>query len=375
MSFVHRQLLTALPRRSSRRTFISCPGNLKLLDSHSPSSPTTRTRTKSRRSSFVPQPHSKSEDPGPAATDDSEPAPVKLRHDDTEMDSASPRLTPWIKQLMDEIHTENGGSSSCSVAPSGIGNTFSLAGPNRTTATTTSMAIYDSFSVHNNPVSTTATTSDNDDDDDDDDERGNPLHNNKTISKLNEDPKICWPVDPNLYHHVRACLSDIEYEDPELATRDTGLSVCTLGTGAGNASKLRANTSTVIRAGSHSYLIDAGEGVQRQFLASRISFRDVRKIFITHMHGDHVFGLPSFLLNLQIAGLLANEQRTVEIYGPVGLFNYIATSLSLTGTELRKMTVEVYELHGGTQRSMRHQCNRRTFPEFFHQVRTCYFIE
>jgi hypothetical protein len=182
------------------------------------------------------------------------------------------------------------------------------------------------------------------------------------------DPKRGWPIDPCLYPHVRACLSDIEFEDPEIAARDTGLSVCTLGTGAGNATRTRSNTCTVVRNGSYSYLIDAGEGLQRQFLSSRLSYRDVRKIFITHMHGDHVFGLPGFLLNVQVSSLNANKVHTVEIYGPVGLYNFIATALSLTNTELRKLTVEVYELQGGTQRSMRSAANRKTFPEFHHKV-------
>jgi ribonuclease BN (tRNA processing enzyme) len=92
-------------------------------------------------------------------------------------------------------------------------------------------------------------------------------------------------------------------------------------------------------------------------------------LFAAHLHGDHVFGLPGFLLNLQVSSLNANKAHAIEIYGPVGLYNYIATSLSLTNTELRKLTVEVYELHGGTQRSMRYAANRKTFAEFHHKVR------
>jgi Metallo-beta-lactamase superfamily len=182
------------------------------------------------------------------------------------------------------------------------------------------------------------------------------------------DPKQSWLIDPLLRPHIRACLSDVEFESNELAARDTGLSVCTLGTGAGNATKMRSNTCTVVKNRGFSYLIDAGEGLQRQFTFSRINFRDVRKIFITHMHGDHVFGLPGLLLNMQVAGLNANKQRAVEIYGPVGLYNYIATALTLTNTELRRLNVQVFELQGGTQRSMRYAGNRKSFPEFHHKV-------
>lgn len=82
------------------------------------------------------------------------------------------------------------------------------------------------------------------------------------------------------------------------------------------------------------------------------------------MHADHIFGLPGLLLHLQAANLYAHDKRNVEIYGPVGLYNYIVTSLTLSGSELRKLKVDVYELHGGTQRSMRPSSNRKHFHEF-----------
>lgn len=85
------------------------------------------------------------------------------------------------------------------------------------------------------------------------------------------------------------------------------------------------------------------------------------------MHGDHVFGLPGLLLNLQLSGIQARERRTLEIFGPVGLYNYIATTLSLCGTELKKIDVIVYELHGGTQRSMRHAGNCNHYRDFRHR--------
>jgi Metallo-beta-lactamase superfamily len=184
------------------------------------------------------------------------------------------------------------------------------------------------------------------------------------------DPKDTWPIDPNLYPHLRTSLTDINvYDVPELLSRDTGLSICVLGTSAGGSCRLRSNTATVVRSGAYCYLIDAGEGVQRQFMLSRLRYNDIRKIFITHMHADHVFGISGLLLSLQMARLNETTPRPIEIYGPVGLYNYIAMSLALTCTELRKLKVFIYELHGGTQRSMRFSGNRKTFPEFQHKVR------
>jgi Metallo-beta-lactamase superfamily len=188
------------------------------------------------------------------------------------------------------------------------------------------------------------------------------------FDRVTVDPKLAWPVDPNLYPHVRACLGDIEFESREVSMRETGLHVCTLGTSAGNACRLRSNTCTVVKAGSVTYLFDAGEGVQRQFMLSRLGFNEVRKIFITHMHADHVYGLPGLLLSLQVARMYSRAQLPVEIYGPVGLYNFLAMTLALTGTQLRRLNVHVYELQGGTQRSMRFAGNRQTYPEFAHKV-------
>lgn len=85
------------------------------------------------------------------------------------------------------------------------------------------------------------------------------------------------------------------------------------------------------------------------------------------MHPDHVFGLPGLLLHLHAANQLAQTQRNVSVYGPVGLYNYIVSCLSLSGSELRKIKVDVYELNGGTNRSLRSAANRKHFTEFRHR--------
>lgn len=170
-------------------------------------------------------------------------------------------------------------------------------------------------------------------------------------------------MDSKLAPHIRACLN-LDFEDQELGVRDTGFSVCTLGTGSGTGTYYRSNPSSVLKSAGICYLVDAGEGIQRQFLTSRMNVRDIQKIFITHMHGDHIFGLPGLLLYLQVANVNSNTPRNIEIYGPVGLYNYLTTSLALSCSEIKKTRVDVYELHGGTQRSMRSGANRNTFNDF-----------
>jgi Metallo-beta-lactamase superfamily len=220
-----------------------------------------------------------------------------------------------------------------------------------------------------------------DDEDDNDPELSSVDSSTGTIDrisswdKINSDPKDTWPIDPNLYPHIRTSLTDIEFSnEQELLGRDTGLSICTLGTSAGGSCRLRSNSATVVRSGSFCYLVDAGEGVHRQFMLSRLRYNDISKIFITHMHADHVFGLASLLLSMQVARIKDAMPQSIEIYGPVGLYNFVAMTLALTCTEVRKIKIFIYELHGGTQRSMRFSGNRKAFPEFQHKVRFDVYI-
>jgi ribonuclease Z len=66
-------------------------------------------------------------------------------------------------------------------------------------------------------------------------------------------------------------------------------------------------------------LFDTGEDVQRAFEEAKIKINKPLTIFITHMHGDHVIGLPGLLFRL---GLL-NRTKDVEIFGPRGMFFYL----------------------------------------------------
>jgi ribonuclease Z len=66
-------------------------------------------------------------------------------------------------------------------------------------------------------------------------------------------------------------------------------------------------------------LFDCGEGVQRQMIRARVGFHSKTKFFITHMHGDHVLGLPGLI---QTMALLDRKQK-LEVFGPVGIKAFI----------------------------------------------------
>lgn len=156
--------------------------------------------------------------------------------------------------------------------------------------------------------------------------------------------------------------------DREFCTRTfhTGMHIAFLGTAGGQSTTLRNAPSTALQFGGKTFLFDVGEGIQRQLQSSTLTSSEITKIFITHMHGDHVFGLPSLLLELSVQRkkYLAQQQQkltaaskridhhrdkfsTIEIYGPPGLYNYICMNLVLTYSKFNTLHVIVHELIGG----------------------------
>jgi len=79
------------------------------------------------------------------------------------------------------------------------------------------------------------------------------------------------------------------------------------------------------------YLFDAGDGTQQQILKTSLSLPRLDKIFITHMHGDHCYGLPGLLTS---RGLMSGGEKGVTIYGPVGIKEFVITILRLSHTNL-----------------------------------------
>ncbi len=87
-----------------------------------------------------------------------------------------------------------------------------------------------------------------------------------------------------------------------------------LGTGGSYPSPRRNVSSLAVELDGDVYLMDCGEGTQRQMMRSSLSFMDVRKVFLTHFHGDHFLGLPGLIQSMKL-----NERKEpLEVYGPGG---------------------------------------------------------
>jgi ribonuclease Z len=118
-----------------------------------------------------------------------------------------------------------------------------------------------------------------------------------------------------------------------------------LGTGAGLPAKLRNVTSIALKLLEERgavWLFDVGEATQHQILHTTIKPRRIEKIFITHLHGDHIYGLPGLLSSRSFQG----GDSEVTLYGPKGIEEYIKVSLSVSQTFL-KYPLKVVEIEEG----------------------------
>ena len=76
----------------------------------------------------------------------------------------------------------------------------------------------------------------------------------------------------------------------------------------------RNHTGILLNYGSENILFDCGENIQRQLRIAKISPARITKILLTHLHGDHILGIPGLIFTLEAS----NYSKTLEIYGPKG---------------------------------------------------------
>ena len=88
-----------------------------------------------------------------------------------------------------------------------------------------------------------------------------------------------------------------------------------IGSGGSSPSRSRGAPCSILDLGGENYMFDAGEGSLRQIIGTPHSVLETSSIFITHMHADHILGLPSLVLQV------GSAPGTLNIYGPVGYMN------------------------------------------------------
>jgi len=112
-----------------------------------------------------------------------------------------------------------------------------------------------------------------------------------------------------------------------------------LGTAASIPTSTRALSSVAVQRKGELFLFDCGEGTQRQMIGAKIGFNRKTRVFITHMHGDHILGLPGILQTMSLLG----RDKPLQIYGPAGTAAFIEAMIRTVRFSLR-FTVEMYEI-------------------------------
>jgi len=117
------------------------------------------------------------------------------------------------------------------------------------------------------------------------------------------------------------------------------LQVVFLGTAASIPTVARALPSVVVKRKNEVLMFDCGEGVQRQMIKARVGFHKKMKVFVSHMHGDHVLGLPGLLQSMS----LLDRTQLLEVYGPVGIKAFIE-GIRQTVQFVLTFPVEIHEI-------------------------------
>jgi ribonuclease Z len=99
-----------------------------------------------------------------------------------------------------------------------------------------------------------------------------------------------------------------------------------LGSGSALPTKERMLSSMVINRDGENILFDCGESTQFQMVTAGVKPFRIKNIFITHLHGDHIFGLPGLLSTMS----LLKRTEPITVFGPKGIKQFLDTSLNIS---------------------------------------------
>jgi ribonuclease Z len=147
--------------------------------------------------------------------------------------------------------------------------------------------------------------------------------------------------------------------------------VTILGSNSAVSVKDRFPSGQVFSSQNSHVLIDCGEGTQFRMSQYKIKRSKIKAIFITHLHGDHVFGLPGLVTSYQLAG----RKDKLTIFGPKPIKKYLDLNLGGIGHFI-SFPLEIIELEDALEKDVLHPIYEDKFIEveafhLYHRI-TCF---
>ena len=101
-----------------------------------------------------------------------------------------------------------------------------------------------------------------------------------------------------------------------------------LGCHSATPTENKHTSSQILEVNGNLFLIDCGEGTQMQLRKAKVRFTRIRHIFISHLHGDHFFGLIGLISTFRLLG----RSTPLNIYGPKGIKQIITLQLKMSNS-------------------------------------------
>ena len=148
------------------------------------------------------------------------------------------------------------------------------------------------------------------------------------------------------------------------------LTLTILGSSSALPTSDRFTSAHILNVYEHLFLIDCGEGTQIRMRQNKIRFSKINHIFISHLHGDHFFGIFGLLSSFNILG----RKNPIHIYSHHGLESLIMQSLSFSGQELSYPLI-FHELQSESKELIYSDKNLEVFSfPLSHRIPTCGFL-
>jgi ribonuclease Z len=146
--------------------------------------------------------------------------------------------------------------------------------------------------------------------------------------------------------------------------------VTILGSGAALPTLNRMPSSQYINCNNRHFLIDCAEGTQVQLRKYKVHFQKISHIFISHLHGDHYFGLVGLLSSMSLLG----REKEMHLFGPPELEEIITTQLQYGGSRL-SFNINFHSLRFDVKEKIHEDDVLEVFSfPLKHKVPTCGFL-